>query len=330
LVEVKAGTRSLRSVRDGLLTLAYSLAGQPELRGVLLLVDTRITPSRIEEERQAARAVLLPEVLDRITVALWNDGRPWSTLVGLDAEDVRWLGKIAEDSTSRRRVTRPMHFEVLRVLVHLWLTHADPVTSVRLAEIVDCSQPTLARALKRWAGIVHRTSDRRVSLRQFPSREWTTLLAAGDSARPTLRYSDRSGQPRAPDALLDRLWGLQAKGKALDVAVGGVQGARHYYPELDLVGSPRMELSWHCCGPVSEPSFVSLLDPALGPVRSREEVPALVVHLLQRKESLFQRIASGPAVADPTECLLDLQEARLDEQAESFLWYLTRGREQPA
>lgn len=330
LVAVKAGTRSLRSVRDGLFTLAYSLAGQPELRGVLLLVDTRITPSRIEGERQAARAVLRPEVLDRITIALWSDGHPGSMLDGLDPEDMRWLGELAGGSALRRRVTRPMHFEVLRVLVQLWLTHAGPVTSIRLADIVGCSQPTLSRALKHWAAIVHRTSDRRVSLRQFPAREWAALRAAGDGARPTLRYSDRSGQPRAPAALLDRLWGLQMKGNAGDVAVGGVQGARHYYPDLDLVGNPRLELTWHCHGPVPEPSFVALLDPALGPVRSREEVSSLVIHVLQRKEALFQQSANGPAVADPSECLLDLQEARLDAQAESFLWFLTRVREEPA
>jgi hypothetical protein len=187
------------------------------------------------------------------------------------------------------------------------------MTTEWLMKTVGCSYPTVAIALRRLESSLIRHSDRRVELRYFPRDEWSRLLAVSDQVRSTTRFTDRSGQPRSPHDLFVRLKRL---GRS-DIAVGGVIGARHYRPDLDIVGIPRLDLSMHTLGKNVDLSFVRELDPALQETNRRDVPTALAVHLVSRARSLFQ---SGDDVqwADPVECLLDLQENRLESQALEF------------
>jgi hypothetical protein len=104
-----------------------------------------------------------------------------------------------------------------------------------------------------------------------------------------------------------------------DLAVGGVWGAKHYHPDLDLVGSPRLDISLHCPAKGVDLSFVERLDPALEKTTRRDESAALAVHIVRRAVSFFHPGEGGIVWADPVECLLDLHEARLESQAREFL-----------
>jgi hypothetical protein len=103
-----------------------------------------------------------------------------------------------------------------------------------------------------------------------------------------------------------------------DVAVGGVSGARHYQSDLDLVGTPRLDLSVHSRAKEVDLDFIQELDPALKKSEGREEAPRVVIHVVRRAEPLFER-GDGQLWADPVECLLDLQEGRLESQAQEFM-----------
>src|ERR1035441_5002791 len=94
----------------------------------------------------------------------------------------------------------------------------------------------------------------------------------------------------------------------------GCVGAKHYQPSLDLVGNPRLDLSIHSGRKTADLSFVERLDPGLERTARRDESPTLVIHTIRRAESLFQPGEDGLSWADPVECLLDLQEARLEYQ----------------
>jgi hypothetical protein len=115
--------------------------------------------------------------------------------------------------------------------------------------------------------------------------------------------------------MLRRLQRLQRD----DLAVGGVWGAKHYQPGLDLAGNPRLDICLHASGKRVDWSFVEQLDPALEMTRRRDEAPTLVVHVLRRATSLFRPNADGLPWADPVECLLDLHEAHFETQAHDFL-----------
>jgi hypothetical protein len=140
------------------------------------------------------------------------------------------------------------------------------------------------------------------------------LVAQAEIVRFTQAFTDPSMRPRSPEVLLQRLREL----KRSDIAVGGVLGARHYLPGLDLVGTPRLDLVVHTLRPEGSHEFLRKLDPALKPAK-RGEPARVFVHTLCRPVTLFQESGDGVVWADEVECLLDLHEARLESQALEFL-----------
>jgi hypothetical protein len=313
-VEVKPRTHSFRNVRASLLGLAYLLASEPGKRGLLVLADSRITEKRLKGESHLVQRTLRPDVAQRLALVIEKD----QGYVGIPddlGEDFRaWLDALVRKETRDGKL-RQSHYAVLEVLLHQWLLGKGPMTTDWIMKTVGCSYPTVAGALRRLDQVLIRHSDRRVELRRFPSEDWARLVAMSDEVRSTTRFVDRSGQKRSPEALLRRL----ARLARADLAVGGVIGARHYHPDLDLAGTPRLDLSLHCPAKRVDWSFVERLDPALEKTERRDEPAALVVHLVRREASLFQPGEDGLQWADPVECLLDLHEARLEAQAKEFV-----------
>jgi hypothetical protein len=170
--------------------------------------------------------------------------------------------------------------------------------------------------------LLERRPDRRVILRWFPREEFARLLAVADRARSTTRFADQSGRPRTPESHLHRLETLNPPG----LAIGGVLGARHYYPDLDLVGTPRLDLSLHSPGKRMNLDFLEKLDPALKRVEDPLAPANVVVHAVRQADAQFSPREGGLAWADPLECLFDLHEARLEMQAAQFLEALQHHR----
>jgi hypothetical protein len=315
-VEVKSEMHGLRTLRASLLELSYWLTKHRNSRGILVLADTRISPERLEREWAFAEEALRRNITLRLSIAQLRNNR----YIGLPQDlgnDFRvWLDELVERETKLRGVRSGESFyDILEVLVHQWMLGKGPVTREWLKKTVGCSYPTVATTLRRLESSLRQHSDRRVELRFFPREEWWRLLAVADKVRSTSHFVDRSGQPRTAESLLRRLKGLGRD----DIAVGGVAGARHYQPDLDLAGTPRVDLSVHTRGRTIDLGFVRELDPALQKSKSREEPWRLVVHVVQRADSLFKRSDDGLVWADPVECLLDLHENRLETQAQEFV-----------
>jgi hypothetical protein len=318
LLEVKVGVSALRSVRVGLMQLAYALSERPEFEGILVLPDVSVTLERLREEWRRVSSVLRPEVLNRLSICIGESGH----VIGIPRDPDPKTKQAIVDliATVRPQATlslsRPDYsFVVMELLVQQWLLGQGPVTTKWLMEAAGCSYPTVAAVLLRFGHCLVRHSDRRVELRAFPMEEWAGLVAVSEKARGTLRYADRSGQPRSTESLLRRLQNLNRK----DIAVGGVIGAKHYDPYLDIIGSSRLDLSLHCPSEIADLSFIERLDPGLARTEKRDEPASIVVHLLRRADPLFQIGKEGLAWADPVECLCDLHEARLEPQAREFL-----------
>ena len=188
-----------------------------------------------------------------------------------------------------------------------------PLTRAWLQRSAGCSYPTVAAGVKRLGDAVLRHPDRRIELKYLPRQEWARFFALSGSARSTLRFADRSDQPSSGDALLRRLRRL-APGR---VAVGGVAGARHYSPDLDLIGLPSLALSVHAPNRDVDLGFVRRLEPALKPVPDPTHPALLSLHFIRHREPLF--FGAGVPWADSVECLLDLHEAGLESQAFELL-----------
>ncbi|MBN1773935.1 MAG: hypothetical protein JXB32_21935 [Deltaproteobacteria bacterium] len=330
LVEVKSGLDAVRNLHVGILQLALALEDSPQAqRGLLVVAAPTMSRARLQEEWQSAVRAIRRDLAGRLQLVLWDGDR----FEGLPNDhDAAFRGAL--DRVVRRELERtPVRarrgeafYDVLKLLVHAWMTSSGAMTSAALAKAAGCSYPTVADAVRRLGAAIARRSYRSVELAYFPRDEWSALVAVSERVRSTIRFSDRSGQPRSFESLLRRFRSL---GRS-DVGVGGVSGAKHYVPGLDIVGLPRLDLVVHGRGARTGASFVEKLDPALRRAEGRDEPIALAVHFLRRPEPLFVRGTDKLLWADPVECLLDLHDARLEPQALEFLQHFEerKGRAQ--
>jgi len=317
-IEVKTRLQAIRAVRDGFFQLANAMADKPALQGYLFLIEPTITEERLRDEWEKAKKTFRPEIIKRLKLFIFKEGR----FIGIPTDPepalCKGLNLICEDELSHGGILLPnpdFNSEILKIIIYQWIMKLGPMTSSWLAETVGCNYRTVATTIESLGNAIVRLSDRRVELRYFPKDDWTRLLAKSNKSRITMRYADRSGQPRSIDSLLQRLKRMRLH----EVAVGGILGARHFYPKIDLMGTPRLDLVVHCPCKYADIDFVEQLDPAL----KREDDPdipaTLVLHFIRRREKFFETDSGEVPWADPVECLLDLHEVRLEPQALEFL-----------
>lgn len=322
--QVIAGRGTMREVRAALLQMAYALESLPGHEAYLLLVGSGITEDRLRHEWKSLTSVLRPDIARRLTICLQSDDGLVGIPAGPDAEARQFLEKRTSEIAppGATLLSRPdSYFVVLKVLLLHWLRRGEPVTTTWLMKTTGFAYPTVANVLKKMGSLLERTSDRRISLRWFPHEQLQYLVANSLRARSTICFVDRSGKPRSPGEHLRRLRKLALP----HVAVGGIMGARHYFPDIDLIGTPRLDLSVHVPGNMLDGGFVRKLDPALQPLGDPLAPASLAIHAVRHAEAFFEPGHHGPVWADPLECLLDLHEARLEKQATEFLEALKCG-----
>ena len=310
--------REVRRLRAAVTDLAHIVSGHPQRRGILILDAPRITEARLLDEWSAMKSILRPEILRRLAMVISLEGTR-NPMVGrlssLEEENVQTVIDHAR-RPNHQKPNRPAEafFDVLRVLMVHWIRKSGAITSKELSEQTGFTYPTIAAALEKLEPHLRRHSDRRVELQSFPRNAWLKLVAQSEKVRSTHAYADRSGRPRQLDVLLNRLREQAHE----EVAIGGVLGARHYVPGLDLVGAPRLDLVLRSNRIGNDKDLVRRLDPALKPAE-RGEPAQVVVHTLYRPVSFFVKDRKGDRYADEAECLLDLHDARLEQQAMEFL-----------
>lgn len=308
------------ALRASILQLALTL--QPNTSGYLLLTDPAITPARIRQEWGGIASILRPDLAARLTICMTHD-RSTFTSIPHDppAAVLTWLRELVAQTSSRPPTTRPdFDFIILKLLLHQYLATRQPLTTLDLTRMAGCSYPTARRALDAIAPLLVRRKDRAVALRDVQPRDIQRLLSSSDHARATLRFADRSGQPRSPESHLRRLEKLAAQNSLAGIAIGGVIGARHYFPAIDLVGTPRLDLSIHHAAHIDPHALAAQIDPALVAQPDPDHPADLVIHTIRHADPLFTINPGGPLpFADRVECLLDLYEARLEAQAAQFL-----------
>ena len=211
-------------------------------------------------------------------------------------------------------------FEVWKVLLGAWLSREGPLSAIEIGKRSGASIPTVAAALRhfRQRGEVPDTRNRPIELLAFPQATLREVLVLSNSLRRPVHYRDASGRPADPAGLLQHLRTAAPAG----LAVGGVVAGRHYDPDFDLNGLPRLDVLVDSTVPSD---WVKKVDPAL-----RVALPTA-----GSLSSLFIRCEPSPTdgttsrtmrLADPVETLLDLYEMRLTEQAEHMVARLRGGK----
>lgn len=332
IFEVKRNLKDVRSLRDAVLVMAHVAASRQDRHAILILDQPGITAARVLEEWELFSRILDHGLKDRIAIVGEIPGFGLDWLAGdLPGDFADWK-QVVHEILQREVKASPQarsgaFFDVLRVLLLHWLRGNGPLSTKQLIAETGLSYPTVAKSLDRLSDYMMRGSNRSVGLRRFPLDAWRKLLVDAETVRQTRRFTTE-GRARSPEAMLSRLQELGAT----DIAVGGVLGARHWVPGIDIAGTPRLDLTVNFAMPSQRQwpmpdgaiphDFIRKIDPALRPA-NRDEPAVLVVHSLFTPETFSKPGDEGILWANEAECLLDLQEARLEAQAQEFLDHLT-------
>lgn len=328
IVEVKVGVSGMRDVRAKLAQLAGELVDTAVRRAYLVLVEPRLSESSIASEFERFRAAMRQDVAGRLYVVDAVAGEVHALPSDVPSEDWQFVGRAIEEAQDvGPGLSQPdMQSEVIRVLLLQWVLGAGPVAPSWMQDTVGCAYRTVMNAVERLGPAVERGPGGSIELRAFPVKVWPEVVVEAPRSRSTMLFADHSGQPRSPESLLRRLEQLDRE----DIAIGGVLGARHFLPDLDIIGAPRLDLTVHAPTGRADFDLASWLDPGLAPAEPHGRPPRLALHFLRRQQPFFDEALNRLRWADPIECLLDLYEAGLDQQARQFQQNMEtpRGRSQ--
>ncbi|GAA5481304.1 hypothetical protein [Haloferula sargassicola] len=328
IFEVKRNLKDVRTLRDVLLQMAHIAASKQDRHAILILDQPSITADRVHEEWNLFSRILDVGLKDRIAVVGEIPGFGLDGLAGELPDDFTDWRPVAHEILQHEERVFPKarsgaFYDVLRMLLVHWLRGDAPVSTKQLTEETGFSYPTVAASLQKLSDYLTRGPNRSVGLKRFPINAWKKLLVDADTVRQTRRFATE-GRPRSPEAMLARLRELETP----DIAVGGVLGARHWVPGIDIAGTPRLDLTvnfampqqreWPMPDAAPPHDFIRKLDPALRPAK-RDEPAALVIHGLFTPETFTKQGDDGTIWANEAECLLDLQEAHFEAQALEFL-----------
>lgn len=313
---------TVKDLHSGLIELAHRLTNHPEKRGMLLLLGGDLSPQRVEEEIRIVEQAMRPELFERIQVlGLANRFSLQSDLeaAGLESDEARGIDEALRlHFTGKRpaRVPRTAHDLVLEHLINAHFLGHGPMTTESIMAATGFSYPPVARALKALGSVIRRQQDRRVELRHFPSQEWQRFLGVYERGRFARKFSASPELARSPEVMLQRYLKRQLPG----TAVSGVHAARQYFPDLDLVGAPRLDLCAHVSAAPGVQEVAKEIDPALKPVSFDTANPTLVIWPVHRVETSFLADPQeGIYWADPVSCLLALHDVRLEQQARELV-----------
>jgi len=318
--EFKKQVRDLRVFHSAVIGLAQLLQDNPDLKATLIIDETRISPQRLEAEWQSYEELFDRSILARLSAVVYLNAARSQTLGSLGAETWDFADEIHATLSSKRQTSNGQsadsYLDLFRIMLINWFRRTGPLQIKALCHLSGYSYPTVASALEKMTPHLLRHSDRSVELKAFPPEIWRKLLVDSKTLRGSLAFAAR--KPRPLKILIENL----DNDSGLDIGLGGIIGARHYLPDIDLVGTHRLDLTLNDASDEYVRDLTRRLDPALQPVDAGQ-APQVVIHRVVRPGTFFVDAGNGRLVADEVECLLDLHEARLELQANELLEHLT-------
>lgn len=318
LVEIRR-THTARDVREGLLALAYAVQSTPRLStGLCVIVDSRLSSTRLADELERFRSVARAEMAQRIFLVRAQTRRVFVIDGELPEHSdgfMQALQTAIREETAATSATRVTRQQVKAVLVERWLSGLMPVTLAELRRLTGSSYQTASAALGELErlGIVTEERDGPIPLRGLGPIGLMKLAEEHALARKLVRYTDPTGEGRLPSALADRLLTLRRKGLMGKAAISGVLGATRYFPDLDITAAPRLDVSVYD----GDVRFMSKLDAGLVVVDDSKRKATVVLHL-QRDCRPDELATQGVDLAARLDCLADLEQMGLQAEARDF------------
>lgn len=332
LVEVKK-TNSARDLRDALLSLVYAMVDQPaNTRVVCVVTASRLSYARVLAELQQFRSLLRQDLQQRVHCLLHGaDDTFTGSLTDEPDAFYDWLRELVVQEASGasvrqvspRSVLPARHAVIVTLLANrFWTVDPTPMKIGALQKLAGVSYPTVAATLQdlRSKSLIENTGTA-VRLGKLSTRDLMQFAREHAALRGSKYYVDPTGI-ETPHHLMKRLVKKQDAGKVpKDVRLGGVSGAAHHYPYLDISAPLRLDVSVQG----GDLGFVRMIDAGLVERTVPTQRVLLAVHPSwdpivtnkQAEEGLRDRFAT------PLDCLADLIDLGYVREAEEMARHMT-------
>lgn len=347
---------NLRDLRSALVGSAYALdeadsadpPGDPAPRSpahaLCVVIESRLTQNRIDDEIAQFRAVLTNRLAERVhATAVSERQQPLSKLppVAPPSAVMAFVHNLIRSESAangaRTRITR----QAIKALMleqfarGRGFTELNPRSVLDLQRASGASYPTVAKVLAELSSTASLSRDGRIGLSRPSAEMWQKTAEAYAGERRTKRYVDPTGNARPPHRMLARLNQIREqrvqRGEqdlAEDISVGGVLGATMHYADLDVTAAPRLDLCLHG----GDDSFVRELDAGLKESDDPHARPVLVLHTTwdmrreqpgnpqHRARARLYAPHHGAAIgpASIVDCYADLLEMEYGAEARDF------------
>lgn len=315
LIEHKAQVSDIRIIDSTLLMIAKTLAKNPEFKkGVFILEESSVSVARLQKEWEDVEKLIKIPIMSKLGMVLISESSVIMRFGDVDDQLVQVILKIRDEINGKLddQLKKTDAFsEILKILLVNWFRASSPLPINRLVKMSGFSYPTVAGSLEKLEPYLMRRSNRSVKLKSFPKDDWFKLVAMQDDIRNSKGFTAR--RPRPISEIIERLKNINDE----SMAIGGIIGARFYMPSIDLIGIPRIDISVLNWSENKIEKLVHKIDPGFEK-SAQGDLPQIVIHNIYRQASLFNK-GEDFQTADEVECLLDLQEARLESQALELL-----------
>lgn len=311
--------RNTRDLRAEILSLAAELAADAQAEGQVHVVDPSITEATIRKEWASLLPAITSDVRARLFLVVDKTAAPSSKAI-----------RVGEDSIVL--LEKPNYrFEVLRLLLGASLENDGPQREAGIAAHIEGKQIGLvetlgasvtpvrsALAALRDAGLIRDLRWLEIAPQDLSMEQLSRLGALPQTIR--FRF-ERGARIKPPTELVKRalpLLGPFGPPSWEHFALSGTPVAASDVPELDLLGTPRLDLVAHVTRDAKtfDASVMRLLDDGLE-VEPNVLAPAPVVVTLVRAGTRFVRDAGVDSAPCAFECdvFLSLLDIGLREQA---------------
>lgn len=303
--------KNTRDLRTLLLDAAYEVQSRPDLADArVYLHNCRLAKKRVEAEVEQFKRIAQPRIAKRILVYDMRSQAVRETASGLPPS--------VASNVPPRKPTAASQEAVLAYLLQRHLQSQPGVSISTIATETRASVPTIYKALNTYAHCLEKDpEDKTLRLASFGQKDWLHWIQRTNRLS-SVYFVDRSGAPRSGNRLAKALARLGRD----DLAIGGLMGVLHHLPALDATTAPQLEILVHGTRR-ADLSFITAIDPGLEQYKGQMDMASVVVHFLDRPNSLFKSRGGQNWGALP-DCIANLHKAGLIHQVNDAL-QLVRG-----
>lgn len=309
-------TRDLRTI---LVEAALDLHRRPDYTDAkIMLHDSKMAAKRIRQEVEGFKQITQPGLANRISVIdMRGDGKEefqktFKALATYFAK--RGIGQ----NPAPRQPTKASQEAVMAYLLQRYILQLPGVSIGTIAADTKASIPTIYQVLNNYKHcLVRNPEEKTFQLTSFSQGDWMKWMERTNKLA-SVHFIDRSGMPRNTNRLAKALRRLQRR----DLALGGLLGAMHHLPEIDATAAPQLDILVHGTAR-SDLSFIQQIDPGLERTKNLTEPAHVVVHFLDRPNSLFTQ-EEGQWWGSLPDCIANMHKARLGHQVEDALLLLKK------